>query len=63
MSERFMARLFLTTGGLLAVIGLILWVALGIPLKFPPYLPTALLALIYGVTCWRRGRFPAAGKS
>ena len=63
MSECFMARLFLTAGGLLAVVGLILWFALRIPAMFPPYLPTAVLALGYGAACWRRGRFTAAGKS
>ena len=49
MAERlFMSRLFLLGGGLLAVIGLILWFALRIPSMFPPYLATALLALGYG---------------
>jgi hypothetical protein len=58
----FIARLFLIGGGLLAVIGLILWFALPIPSMFPPYLVTASLALGYGVACRRRGRFPGAGK-
>jgi len=63
MLERLsMARLFLMGGGLLAVIGLILWFALPIPSMFPPYLVTALLALAYGVACLWRGRFFDAGK-
>jgi len=64
MPERlFMARLFLIGGGLLALIGLVLWFALRIPSMFPPYLVTALFALGYGVACRWRGRFPRAGKS
>jgi uncharacterized membrane protein len=64
MPERlFMARLFLMGGGLLAVIGLILWFALRIPSMVPPYLATALLALGYGAACRWRGRFPGVGKS
>ena len=58
-----MARLFLMAGGLLAVIGLILWFALRIPSTFPPYLASALLAGGYGVACRRWGRFPGTGKS
>ena len=58
-----MARLFLMGGGLLAVVGLVLWVALPIPSMFPPYLATALLALGYGAACRWRGRSPGAGKS
>jgi uncharacterized membrane protein len=63
MSERlFMARVFLVAGGLLAAIGLILWLALPIPSIFPPYLVTALFALGYGTACRRRGGFPGARK-
>jgi hypothetical protein len=58
----FMARLFLIGGGLLAVIGLILWVALPISTRFPPYLATVLLALGYGVFCWKPGLFSGARK-
>lgn len=60
---RFMARLFLVGGGLLAVIALILWFMLPIAAMFPPYLVTALLALGYGAFCRRRSRFAGAGKS
>jgi hypothetical protein len=63
MPERlFMARLFLTAGAVLAVIGLMLWCVLPIRPMFPPYLVTALLALGYGAAC-RWGRFSGAGKS
>jgi hypothetical protein len=58
-----MARLFLMGGGLLAVIGLILWFALPIPSRFPPYLATALAALGYGAACRWWGRFPGVAKS
>jgi hypothetical protein len=52
MSERrFMARLFLIGGALLAVLGLALWFVLPIPSMFPPFLVTAALALGYGVYC------------
>jgi len=60
MSERhFLARLFLLTGGILAVASLALWLALPIRPMFPPYLGTALLALGYGAYC-RWARQPAA---
>jgi uncharacterized membrane protein len=58
----FMARLFLIGGGLLAVIGLILWFVLPIASMFPPYAVTALLALGYGGACWWRGSSRSAGK-
>jgi uncharacterized membrane protein len=64
MPERlFMTRLFLIGGGLLAVVGLILWFTLPIPSMFPPYIVTALLALGYGVYCLWWGRAPGSGKS
>jgi len=59
----FITRLFLMTGGLLAVAGLILWFTLPIPSMFPPYVGTALLALGYGVFCWQSGRSRSVGKS
>ena len=58
----FIARLFLIGGGLLAVIGLILWFALPIPSMFPPYLVTASLALGYGAACLRWGHSTGARK-
>jgi len=45
----FIARLFLISGAVLALVGMILWFTLPIPAAFPPYLVTALLALVYGV--------------
>jgi hypothetical protein len=63
MPERlFIARLFLVTGAVLAVIGLVLWFALPIRPMFPPYVVTALLALAYGAVC-RWGSFAGSGKS
>ena len=47
----FIARLFLISGIVLAVAGLILEFTLPIPSLFPPYLLTALLALGCGVAC------------
>jgi hypothetical protein len=64
MSERlFIARWFLLGGGVLAVIGLILWIALPIRSMIPPYLVTTLLAIGYGGFCRRRERSAHAGKS
>lgn len=60
---RFMARLFLIGGGVLAVTGLILWFTLPIPSMFPPYLVTAFLALAYGEFSRRQSRLAGAGKS
>lgn len=47
-------RLFLLGGGLLAILGFVLWFVLPIKLTFPPFLPTALLALIYGLICLKQ---------
>jgi hypothetical protein len=64
MPERlFMARLFLTTGGVLAVLGFILWFTLPIPGMFPPYLVTALLALGYGLIHLQRPALRTPAKS
>jgi hypothetical protein len=52
----FIARLFLISGGGLAIVGLILALTLPIVPMFPPYLVTALLALGYGAACWWRSR-------
>jgi len=52
----FIARLFLIGGGVLAVTGLILWLALPLKLSFPPFLITALLSMAYGIFCLERGR-------
>ncbi len=63
MSEcSFMARWFLVGGGALALAGLILWPALPVREEFPPYLPTALFALVYGTACLVVGR-RGGGKS
>jgi len=64
MPERlFIARWFLLGGGVLAAIGLILWITLPISAMFPPYLVTALLAIGYGEFCRRRERSVRVGKS
>jgi hypothetical protein len=57
------ARWFLTGGGLLAALGLVLWLTLPIHAMFPPYLVTSALALVYGAICFWRGRVSDAGKS
>ena len=56
LDRSFMARWFLTGGGVLAVISLVLWFALPIRMSFPPYLFTAVLALAYGVVCLKSNR-------
>jgi hypothetical protein len=48
----FIARLFLISGLVLAVVGVVLGFTLPIPSMFPPFLITALLALAYGLA-WR----------
>jgi hypothetical protein len=63
MSEGpYIARWFLIGGATLAVIGLVFWWKLPVPMGFPPYLITALLALIYGVVCLMQGRGKGAKK-
>jgi len=52
--DSFIARWFLIGGGILAFLGLILWVTLPIRLSLPPFLLTALLAVIYGLVCRRQ---------
>jgi hypothetical protein len=57
MFERsFMARWLLIGGAALAVIGLVLWLTLPIPMSFPPYLLTAILVLGYGAFCLKSNR-------
>jgi hypothetical protein len=65
MAERlFLARMFLISGVLLVAVSLVLWFVLPIPMMFPPYLATALLALGYGAFCLRDNRRPpGVGKS
>jgi len=58
----FIVRLFLLGGGLLAVLGLVLWFALPIKLTLPPFLPTALLALAYGLICLKQRSKIGTGK-
>lgn len=53
-----LARWLLIGGGVLAILGLILWFALPVSMPFPPYLLTALLALGYGAYCLK---FPRPG--
>jgi len=50
------ARWFLAGGTVLAFVGFALWFVLPISMSFPPYLPTALLALACGVTCLKRSQ-------
>ena len=64
MPERLsIPRSFLLTGGVLAAMCLVLWIALPITSMFPPYLVTALLALGYGEHCRRRERAAGVGQS
>jgi hypothetical protein len=58
----WIARSFFIAGGLLALAGLVLWRILPIPLSVPPYLLTSLLAVGYGLVCWRNSRRPVARK-
>jgi len=56
--DLFIARLFWAVGGVLTVLGAVLWFMVPIRPMFPPYLATALLALGYGA--WCRRHVPAA---
>jgi len=49
-----MARLFWIVGGVLAVLGAVLWLTVPIRPMFPPYVVTALVALGYSFWCRRR---------
>ncbi len=50
-ARSLLARWFLGGGLLLGLSGLALWKVLALPLAFPPYLATAVLALVYGAFC------------
>ncbi|MEI9999718.1 MAG: hypothetical protein WDO13_11450 [Verrucomicrobiota bacterium] len=54
--DAFITRLFLATGGVLAVLGGLLWLVLPFRPTVPPYLSSALLALAYGVYVWSWAR-------
>ena len=56
IEHSFTARWLLGGGGALVVISLVLWFVLPIPMSFPPYLPTALLALGCGAACLKQSR-------
>jgi hypothetical protein len=49
--DLFMARLFWIVGGVLAVLGAVLWFTVPIRPMFPPYVVTALAALAYSAWC------------
>jgi hypothetical protein len=61
-SRLFIIRLFLLGGSLLAVFGFVLWLVLPIKLTFPPFLPTALLAMAYGLICLKQRPQTGHGK-
>jgi hypothetical protein len=64
MLERFsVPQCFLVGGGAVVALGLVLWYALPVPLTFPPYLVTGLLALGYGLVGLTRGRATGKGKA
>ena len=52
--DLFMARLFWIVGGVLAVLGAVLWFTVPIRPMFPPYVVTALVAFGYSFWCRRR---------
>jgi hypothetical protein len=58
----FIPRLFLISGGVLALAGFGLWYTLPIPAVFPPYLVTGLIALVYGVVWNCRRGVPKSAK-
>ena len=49
-----MARLFWIVGGVIAVLGAVLWFTVPIRPMFPPYVVTALFALLYSAWCRSR---------
>jgi hypothetical protein len=56
------ARFFCLTGGALALVGLILWAVLPLRMTLPPYFFTPILAVGYGLWCWRRVRAESGRK-
>lgn len=54
--DLFIARLFWIAGGVLVVLGAVLWFLIPIRPMFPPYLVTALAALGYSLWCRRHAR-------
>lgn len=52
----WIARFFCLAGGALALTGLVLWMALPMHMALPPYFFTPILALGYGIWCWRHTR-------
>jgi hypothetical protein len=56
--DNLLARFFWLVGGVLAVLGAVLWFTVPIRPMFPPYLATALLALGYSAWCHSRAAHP-----
>jgi hypothetical protein len=56
--DLFMARLFWIVGAVLAVLGAVLWFTVPIRPMFPPYVVTALAALLYSAWCRARASRP-----
>jgi hypothetical protein len=54
LAAEWIARWFCIAGGALLLLGLALWIFLPIHFVLPPYFFTPLLALGYGIYCWRR---------
>ena len=50
--------LYAFAGGALFLLGLILWWLLPIHFTLPPYLFSPMLAIGYGIYCWRRAQRP-----
>ena len=50
------ARIFCFTGGGLFLLGLLLWAILPIHFSLPPYLCSPILAIGYGIYCWKRAQ-------
>jgi hypothetical protein len=50
------ARLFCFAGAGLFLLGLLLWLLLPVHSTLPPYLFSPLLAIGYGIYCWKRAQ-------